>query len=71
MFPVPMKSCLFPHLPLGHNHFFSAFEMTLTEGNRLEKKLFYATFATVSERRGGRTRGPARERAGEVPVGLR
>ena len=68
-----MKSCLFPHLPLGHNlrDFFSAFEMTLTEGNRLEKKLFYATFATVSERRGGWTRGPARERAGEVPVGLR
>lgn len=27
---------------------FSAFEMTLTEGNKLEKKLFYSTFATVS-----------------------
>lgn len=27
---------------------FPAFEMTLTEGNKLEKKLFYSTFATVS-----------------------
>lgn len=26
----------------------SAFETTLTEGNRTEKRLFYATFATVS-----------------------
>lgn len=29
---------------------FPAFEMTLTEGNKLEKKLFYSTFATVSGR---------------------
>lgn len=29
---------------------FSAFEMTLTEGNKLEKKLFYSTFATVSNK---------------------
>uniref|UniRef100_H2R120 Enoyl-CoA hydratase, mitochondrial n=1 Tax=Pan troglodytes TaxID=9598 RepID=H2R120_PANTR len=28
---------------------FSAFEMTLTEGSKLEKKLFYSTFATVSK----------------------
>ncbi|KAG8517507.1 Enoyl-CoA hydratase, mitochondrial, partial [Galemys pyrenaicus] len=28
----------------------AAFEMTLTEGNKLEKKLFYSTFATVSSR---------------------
>lgn len=27
----------------------AAFEMTLTEGNKLEKKLFYSTFATVSK----------------------
>ena len=27
---------------------FSAFEMTLAEGVKLEKKLFYSTFATVS-----------------------
>lgn len=26
----------------------SAFELTLTEGSRLEKRLFHATFATVS-----------------------
>lgn len=25
-----------------------AFELTLTEGNRFEKRLFHATFATVS-----------------------
>jgi hypothetical protein len=29
---------------------FSAFEMTLAEGNKLEKKLFYSTFATVSNK---------------------
>lgn len=28
----------------------SAFETTLAEGTRTEKRLFYATFATVSER---------------------
>uniref|UniRef100_A0A8I3PTP5 Enoyl-CoA hydratase, mitochondrial n=1 Tax=Canis lupus familiaris TaxID=9615 RepID=A0A8I3PTP5_CANLF len=30
----------------------AAFEMTLTEGNRLEKKLFYATFATEDRKEG-------------------
>uniref|UniRef100_A0A8V0ZRC1 Enoyl-CoA hydratase, mitochondrial n=1 Tax=Gallus gallus TaxID=9031 RepID=A0A8V0ZRC1_CHICK len=47
---------LVPHLvPSPHPHLFSislspspAFETTLTEGNRTEKRLFYATFATVS-----------------------
>lgn len=28
----------------------AAFELTLAEGNRLEKRLFHATFATVSRR---------------------
>lgn len=42
-------------LPVPASHFltsgfsFSAFEMTLTEGNKLEKKIFYSTFATVSK----------------------
>ncbi|XP_048647388.1 enoyl-CoA hydratase, mitochondrial isoform X4 [Marmota marmota marmota] len=30
----------------------AAFEMTLTEGNKLEKKLFYSTFATDDRREG-------------------
>ncbi|XP_054440779.1 enoyl-CoA hydratase, mitochondrial [Pteronotus mesoamericanus] len=30
----------------------AAFEMTLTEGNKLEKKLFYSTFATEDRREG-------------------
>ncbi|XP_040607995.1 enoyl-CoA hydratase, mitochondrial isoform X2 [Mesocricetus auratus] len=30
----------------------AAFEMTLTEGNKLEKKLFYSTFATNDRREG-------------------
>lgn len=29
---------------------FAGFELTLAEGNRLEKRLFHATFATVSTR---------------------
>lgn len=32
----------------------SAFETTLAEGTRTEKRLFYATFATVSKAGGGR-----------------
>lgn len=28
----------------------AAFELSLAEGNRLEKRLFHATFATVSKR---------------------
>lgn len=42
-------------LPAPASHFvtsgfsLSAFEMTLTEGNKLEKKIFYSTFATVSK----------------------
>lgn len=28
----------------------AAFELSLAEGNRLEKRLFHATFATVSQR---------------------
>ena len=30
----------------------AAFEMTLTEGNKLEKRLFYSTFATDDRREG-------------------
>lgn len=33
----------------------AAFELTLAEGNRLEKRLFHATFATVSS--GARLKG--------------
>lgn len=38
----------------------AAFELSLAEGNRLEKRLFHATFATVSKRahwRGSGRRG--------------
>lgn len=39
---------------------FPAFEMTLTEGNKLERKIFYSTFATVSGRHSHQvTRAPA------------
>nr|KAF6455783.1 enoyl-CoA hydratase, short chain 1 [Rousettus aegyptiacus] len=38
----------------------AAFEMTLTEGNKLERKIFYSTFATVSGRHSHQvTRAPA------------
>lgn len=32
------------------SHVTAAYELTLAEGNRLEKRLFHATFATVSRR---------------------
>ena len=51
-FLSPQKCSAFPHLKsqlLTSGFSFSAFEMTLTEGIKLEKKLFYSTFATVSK----------------------
>lgn len=43
---------------------FPAFEMTLAEGTKLEKKLFYSTFATVSTQPPqGVPRAPSRVRA--------
>ena len=50
--PVKQKSSTFPRLasPLLTSGFsLSAFETSLAEGLKLEKKLFYSTFATVSK----------------------
>lgn len=49
-FLPPQKSTPSSSISLRNVGFsLSAFEMTLTEGNKLEKKIFYSTFATVSK----------------------